>query len=66
MGSLGMRTFAHCAVVCLALVFGIAACSPLYGSKPEKLKNPEKKKKPPEAAEASDSMRASRIRGGKD
>jgi len=27
-----------------------AGCSPLYGGKPEKLHNPEKKKKPPEEA----------------
>lgn len=39
-------------LVCLALVFGVTACSPLYGGKPEKLRNPERKKKPPEAAEA--------------
>ena len=31
----------------------VAACQPLYGGKPEKLKTPEKKKKPPEAAEAA-------------
>jgi hypothetical protein len=36
-------------LVCLALVFGGAACQPLYGGKPEHLKNPEKKRKPPEA-----------------
>jgi hypothetical protein len=40
-------------LVALALCFGVVSCAPLYGSKPEKLKNPEKKKKPPEAAEAA-------------
>jgi len=45
----GVRVFA-----CLALAVGaVAACSPLYGNKPEKLKNPERKKKPPEAVEAA-------------
>ena len=39
--------------LCLALAAAsLAACQPLYGGKPEKLKNPEKKKKPPEAADA--------------
>jgi hypothetical protein len=40
-------------LVALALAFGVASCSPLYGSKPEKLRNPEKKKRPPEVAEAT-------------
>lgn len=33
-----------------AIVLGLcsAACQPLYGGKPEKLRNPEKKKRPPE------------------
>ncbi|MDX2091013.1 MAG: hypothetical protein SFX73_24350 [Kofleriaceae bacterium] len=35
-----------------ALAFGSTACRPLYGDKPEKLRNPEKKKRPPEAPEA--------------
>src|SRR5262245_19936880 len=39
--------------VCLLLGFGLGfalgACSPLYGGKPRKLRNPEEKKKPPEA-----------------
>jgi hypothetical protein len=39
-------------LVALALAVSVPACSPLYGGKPEKLKNPEKKKKPPEIAEA--------------
>jgi hypothetical protein len=30
----------------------VAACQPLYGSKPEKLKNPDKKKRPAEVEEA--------------
>ena len=39
-------------LACIALA-GFAACQPIYGAKPEKLKTPEKKKKPPEAAEAA-------------
>lgn len=35
--------------VALAFAFGSAGCQPLYGGKPEHLKNPEKKRKPPEA-----------------
>lgn len=35
-------------VACVGLAFGAAACQPLYGGKPEKLKNPEKHKRPPE------------------
>jgi len=40
--------------VALALAFVVAAgagtgCQPLYGGKPEALKNPPKKKPPPEA-----------------
>ena len=35
----------------LVLAFG-SACQPLYGSKPEKLHTPERKKKPPEPPEA--------------
>jgi hypothetical protein len=38
------------AVLGLALAcFGTMGCQPLYGAKPEKLRNPEKKRKPPEA-----------------
>jgi hypothetical protein len=37
----------------LGTVGTVAACSPLYGGRPEKLKNPERKKKPPEVAEAA-------------
>lgn len=46
-GSIGALTLA-------CLVLGTAACQPLYGKKPERLKNPEKRKKPddPEVAEA--------------
>jgi predicted Zn-dependent protease len=36
----------------LALVVGVASCSPLYGGRPEKLKNPVQKKRPPEDANA--------------
>ena len=35
-----------------ALAFGSTACRPLYGDKPDKLRNPEKKKRPPEQPEA--------------
>ena len=40
-------------LLCLALACGVVSCAPLYGGKPEKLKNPEKKKKPPEAEQAA-------------
>jgi hypothetical protein len=39
-------------LVALALACGVVSCSPLYGSRPEKLKNPEKKKRPPEVDQA--------------
>ncbi|MGE0868218.1 MAG: hypothetical protein AB7P03_06645 [Kofleriaceae bacterium] len=39
--------------VVLAAVAATSACQPLYGGKPEKLKNPEKKKRPPEAEAAA-------------
>ena len=35
-------------LVVLAIAFGVVSCTPLYGGKPEKLKNPDKKKRPPE------------------
>jgi hypothetical protein len=40
-------------LACLVLATATlgAGCQPLYGSKPEKLRNPEKKKKPPEPPE---------------
>jgi hypothetical protein len=38
----------------VVLVAGsVAACQPLYGGKPEKLRNPERKKKPEEPPEAA-------------
>jgi len=37
-------------LVALALACAVVSCAPLYGGRAEKLKNPEKKKKPPEAA----------------
>jgi hypothetical protein len=38
------------ALACVAgLVGALGACEPLYGGKPEKLHNPERRKKPPEA-----------------
>jgi hypothetical protein len=42
------RIMGACLTACFALA-SLAGCSPLYGSKPEKLKTPDKKKKPPEA-----------------
>ena len=51
MKQLGIRV-----AVCVALGVGAISaggCQPLYGGKPEKLHNPEKKKAPPEAAEAA-------------
>jgi hypothetical protein len=39
--------------VALCAAFAVAACQPLYGGKPEKLSNPQKKKKPPEEAVAN-------------
>jgi hypothetical protein len=39
--------------LCVALGVAAAACQPLYGGKPEKLHNPEKKKAPPEPADTA-------------
>lgn len=39
-------------LVAVALAFGATACRPLYGDRPEKLRKPEKKKRPPAATEA--------------
>lgn len=36
-------------LVCLVVALGVASCAPMYGGKPEKMANPPKKKKPPEA-----------------
>src|SRR5436190_8475083 len=36
---------------CLVFVGGSVGCQPLYGGKPEKLRNPDRKKKPPEEAD---------------
>jgi hypothetical protein len=36
-------------IACLALLVGAAGCQQLYGGKPEKLKTPDKKRKPPAA-----------------
>jgi methionine aminopeptidase len=35
----------------------VTACQPLYGGAPEKLRNPEKKKRPPEAPDAADQIK---------
>src|SRR5262249_26009717 len=40
-------------LVCLALACAVVSCAPLYGGRPEKLKNPDKKKRPPEAEQAA-------------
>jgi hypothetical protein len=40
-------------LVVLALVLGVVSCAPMYGGKPEKLKNPPQKKRPPEVADAA-------------
>jgi hypothetical protein len=41
----------------LGLAFAVVACQPLYGGKPEKLHNPEKKKKPPEPPEQAQQIK---------
>ena len=41
------------ASIALAGLLGMTACQELYGSKPDKLHNPEKKKKPPEETVAA-------------
>jgi tetratricopeptide (TPR) repeat protein len=44
-------------LACLALALGTTSvavsCAPLYGGRPEKLKDPSKKKRPPEVVEAA-------------
>jgi hypothetical protein len=51
---MGVGSYRVRLIACLVLVFGTlsAGCQPLYGGKPEKLKSPEKKKRPPEAPDA--------------
>jgi hypothetical protein len=44
-------------LLCLAIGVAVVACQPLYGSKPEKLHTPEKKKKPPEPPESADQVK---------
>jgi hypothetical protein len=54
MGSSQLRALARlglCVAIATGFV-GMGACQPLYGNKPEKLHTPEKKKKPPEVADA--------------
>lgn len=48
MGSGSRRVLACLVLACASLV----ACQPLYGNKPDKLRNPERKKKPEEPPEA--------------
>src|ERR1041385_4661508 len=38
-----------CSCIAVAAAMFLFACQPLYGGKPEKLKNPETKKRPPDA-----------------
>lgn len=42
-------------VLCVALGLGVGAtgCQPLYGDKPDKLRNPEKKRRPPDQPETA-------------
>jgi hypothetical protein len=41
------------ALACVAALAGsLAGCEPLYGGKPEHLRNPERKKKPPDAPDS--------------
>jgi hypothetical protein len=44
---MGFRRGRYCAFA-LAAVIGVSGCQQLYGGKPEHMKNPEKKKRPPE------------------
>jgi predicted Zn-dependent protease len=44
-------------LLCLAIGVAVVGCQPLYGSKPEKLHTPEKKKKPPEPPESADQVK---------
>ena len=39
-------------LLAVALLFGMVGCKPLYSGRAEKLKNPERKKKPPEEEQA--------------
>jgi hypothetical protein len=49
---MGKGFWARGLAVCLVLATaGLVACQPLYGGKPEKLRNPDKKKKPAEASD---------------
>ena len=43
--------------IALACILGLVACQPLYGAKPEKLHNPERKKKPPEPPEVANQVK---------
>lgn len=42
---------------CLVFVGGSVGCQALYGGKPEKLRNPDRKKKPPEEAEKAQEVK---------
>jgi LPS sulfotransferase NodH len=50
---MGRRSSGVRVLACLVIAAGtLSGCQALYGGKPEKLRNPEKKKRPPEAPEA--------------
>lgn len=49
---MGRTSLVLACVLLASSAIGSAGCASLYGGKPEKLRNPEKKKKPPEAPEA--------------
>jgi hypothetical protein len=51
------RGIGTCLLACL-LCFGfLPGCQQLYGAKPDKLKNPEKKKKPPDKEDATTAIK---------
>lgn len=49
---MGLRSRGVRLLVCLTLACGVTACAPMYGARPEKLKNPERRKRPKEVEEA--------------
>ena len=49
---MGRTSLVLACVLLASSALGTTGCAALYGGKPEKLKNPEKRKKPPEAPEA--------------
>jgi hypothetical protein len=49
---MGRTSLVLACVLLASSTFGATGCAALYGGKPEKLRNPDKKKKPPEPPEA--------------